>query len=654
MKKLLFLLSIFAIVLSCSSDETSTPVTPPAPIVKYTITLSAGEGGTVSTTGGDYESGQTVSVTATPQGEYLFKDWSDGNTNATRTITISSNTTLTANFEKKKYPLTLNIEGEGEVLEEIVNSGRTTEYDSGTTVKLTAQAAAEWVFVGWTGDIESTEESVQIVIGDPKTVTAIFKKSILFSFATPNYSNINYSSGTVVQNQYAPPFLLTADFIYENIEIYEDCNLPRPGVNVTDPIYDNYTAQCQTKYLLFENNYKYLDYNGDNKPDLFGFISKTGSKTFDLPGKFFLIDDVFNDFSIKYFDSEIYFLGIPELNDFNNDGRTDILVFGSEDHENWTTGSQVSNRKSLTLIEISQAGDLSQRKIGPPTSSHDITSLDIDNDGDIDVVNFEYYMGEGATEHQEKPLVYLNNGNGNFDVRDDIFLLPDEFYDYSETMDFWVNAGDSFDLNNDGFLDLIIGWGNTNTESETQDCYKVNDRGFIEFCGTYQYPIKRGFQIVWGSKEGVFDYTKSTFLNLDLENFSSKGTLGFNFIDLNNDNKFDILVNGQADNYSYTYIDFYLNNGDKTFTRVTENYIEENSWLNTSVNGDYPMPYTFNIIDIDQDGSFDLSPSYFINGGNIFQSVQRGKKMIGPNFYYKNVGSKFILQKDLIDSKFKN
>ena len=114
MKKLLSLLSIFAIVLSCSSDETSTPVTPPpAPIVKYTITLSAGEGGTVSTTGGEYEAGQTVSVTATPQGEYVFTSWSDGNTDATRTITISSNTTLIANFEKKKYPLTVNIEGEG-------------------------------------------------------------------------------------------------------------------------------------------------------------------------------------------------------------------------------------------------------------------------------------------------------------------------------------------------------------------------------------------------------------------------------------------------------------------------------------------------------------------------------------------------------------
>ena len=177
MKKLLSLLSIFAIVLSCSSDETSTSVTPlPAPIVKYTITLSAGEGGTVSTTGGEYESGQTVSVTATPQGEYLFTSWSDGITDATRTITVSSNSSLTANFERRKYPLTINFEGEGEVIEEIVNAGRTTEYNSGTTVKLTAQAAAEWVFVGWTGDIESTEESVQIVIGEPKEDTSSSQK----------------------------------------------------------------------------------------------------------------------------------------------------------------------------------------------------------------------------------------------------------------------------------------------------------------------------------------------------------------------------------------------------------------------------------------------------------------------------------------------
>jgi len=200
MKKLLFLLTVFALVLSCSSDETSTPVTPPpAPIAKYTITLSAGEGGTVSTTGGEYEAGQTVSVTATPQGEYLFKDWSDGNTNATRTITVSSNSTLTANFEKKKYPLTLNIEGEGEVLEEIINTGRTTDYDSGTTVKLTAVPAEGWEFVGWTGAIESTELEVQLLISEAKEVNAEFKELEIVSISIEDPKEI-----LIVSHKFSP------------------------------------------------------------------------------------------------------------------------------------------------------------------------------------------------------------------------------------------------------------------------------------------------------------------------------------------------------------------------------------------------------------------------------------------------------------------
>ena len=198
----IFIVSFF---ISCSSDSVdsvsvpeptpiSKPVTP-APVVKYTLSVTAGEGGTVSTTGGEYESGQTVSVTATPQGEYLFKDWSDGNTNATRTITVSSNINLTANFEKRKYPLTINIEGEGEVLEEIVNAGRTTDYDSGATVKLTAVPSEGWEFVGWTGAIESAELEIQILVSEAKTISAVF------SLIT-NASDYNPVNQTVTLNIY--------------------------------------------------------------------------------------------------------------------------------------------------------------------------------------------------------------------------------------------------------------------------------------------------------------------------------------------------------------------------------------------------------------------------------------------------------------------
>ncbi|MBR6780486.1 MAG: hypothetical protein IKM24_05660 [Clostridia bacterium] len=63
------------------------------------ITVHAGTGGTVSG-GGEYENGTTATLTATPNVGYVFKQWSDGNTNATRTITVTANATYTAEFEK--------------------------------------------------------------------------------------------------------------------------------------------------------------------------------------------------------------------------------------------------------------------------------------------------------------------------------------------------------------------------------------------------------------------------------------------------------------------------------------------------------------------------------------------------------------------------
>jgi len=104
--KVLGALLIGLLLLSCSSDSGEPgPVIPPKKTI-YTITISASNGGSVNTTGGKYEQGQTVSVTATPASGYAFSSWSDGNTNATRTITVSSNTNLIANFTSIPDPPT--------------------------------------------------------------------------------------------------------------------------------------------------------------------------------------------------------------------------------------------------------------------------------------------------------------------------------------------------------------------------------------------------------------------------------------------------------------------------------------------------------------------------------------------------------------------
>ena len=69
----------------------------------YTITLYA-ENGTV-TGAGTYTYGTSANITATPAECYHFVAWSDGDTNATRTITVTENITLTAIFEINTYTI---------------------------------------------------------------------------------------------------------------------------------------------------------------------------------------------------------------------------------------------------------------------------------------------------------------------------------------------------------------------------------------------------------------------------------------------------------------------------------------------------------------------------------------------------------------------
>ncbi len=66
-------------------------------INSYSITLSA-ENGTVSGAG-TYNYGDTISISATPNEGYHFTQWSDGNTENPRTITVSEDLELQALFE---------------------------------------------------------------------------------------------------------------------------------------------------------------------------------------------------------------------------------------------------------------------------------------------------------------------------------------------------------------------------------------------------------------------------------------------------------------------------------------------------------------------------------------------------------------------------
>lgn len=92
-----FLVFSFLFV-ACTSPEKE--VDPQEEEKKYTLSIKAGDGGVVSSSGGTYNLGTSVTIRATPNGGYVFTSWSNGSTENPLSITINADTELLANFKR--------------------------------------------------------------------------------------------------------------------------------------------------------------------------------------------------------------------------------------------------------------------------------------------------------------------------------------------------------------------------------------------------------------------------------------------------------------------------------------------------------------------------------------------------------------------------
>src|SRR5210317_625933 len=99
MKKLLqfslAITAIIALVISCAKEEPE--------LTKYVLTITASDGGKVSTPGGTYVEGETARITATADSGYIFVRWSNGSTDNPLVFTVNSNVSIQAIFEKETY-----------------------------------------------------------------------------------------------------------------------------------------------------------------------------------------------------------------------------------------------------------------------------------------------------------------------------------------------------------------------------------------------------------------------------------------------------------------------------------------------------------------------------------------------------------------------
>ena len=143
---------------------------------KLTTDASPMNGGTVAPPSNSYEHGQQVAVTATPSGEYIFKEWKGSLTGTTNpaNLLMDADKQVTGVFEKRQYPLTLTIEGNGTVKEEVIAIASQAQYPSGTTVKLTAKANPGSTFSEWKGDLSGRDSVLTTNITKPINLTAKF------------------------------------------------------------------------------------------------------------------------------------------------------------------------------------------------------------------------------------------------------------------------------------------------------------------------------------------------------------------------------------------------------------------------------------------------------------------------------------------------
>lgn len=175
------------------------------------------------------------------------------------------------------------------------------------------------------------------------------------------------------------------------------------------------------------------------------------------------------------------------LGDFNNDGKPDIAYpeqgideFGAEDSEPTVL---MSTESGYTMF------NLSDKKLFLHTGA----SGDVDNDGDLDII----------MSSQHELVTFLNNGDGTFIETNIVDIDPNSSQKGFVSMEL-------FDINKDGYLDLIAGGDENNLPS----------------------------RIYYGNGVG-YSFERSTIIP-HTEPWS--GTLDYDFADIDNNGTIEIIM----------------------------------------------------------------------------------------------------------------
>lgn len=241
------------------------------------------------------------------------------------------------------------------------------------------------------------------------------------------------------------------------------------------------------------------------------------------------------------------------VGDFNGDSKPDIIR-PTGAHRNYDYPYiMLSNENGYTFKSLG----------GYERDSHTVSSGDIDNDGDLDLI----FSGETS----QGILFGYNDGNANFEWEFQLDGLM-----HAMTSEF-------IDLNKDGNIDLIIS-------------------GVLEDDSTGNRLLD-GLNIFWGSGNGKFDLgNRNVVWNNNDKHYG--GPNDFLITDIDKDGNLDVigLILKQPEK-TFSKVELFKGNSDFTFINKTSDWIDINT---TSIDGCCNSWVWLYLNDRDKNGFIDL------------------------------------------------
>jgi hypothetical protein len=460
------------------------------------------------------------------------------------------------------------------------------------------QNKMKWLLVGLVLFSSCTKSVINVSKPIKEEVIVENKK---FVSKSPKLSYPNNSVGQIKNNYYFPGFYMNNDTLVSKYKIdYK---------KYFDP------AKC------------YGDFDNDGLLDLFAFLwNRDSNPQGSQPGKYLFVSDILGTNPTQIiFDAPIKWMPVFEVNDFNNDGKLEILQCVWDSHL-LLDGKTMGTKSPVMIISIVDK-KLIIKNIGNPMDIHDMATGDIDKDGDVDILVWDT-DGKNA-----KPILYKNNSVGEFTMMDSYDIFGSLKQILTDNNGFGISSVELADLNGDSYLDIIVG--------------STINREKIYSYGSYEIPTAR---IYWGNVDGKFDLLNNysnlpneTIIGMSIENPDS--FLGFSFSDFDNDGDIDVIAN-VTPNYKGFYLLAYENLGNKQFKDVTKSKINGYVYISkvsspmvypSGFDGDFPNFYNIRFYDKDGDGDYDLIPDQIANWGGFKYTNDLYWENVNGNYIRKNL-----------------